>query len=129
VDSVVEAVRTELDADDQMAVWFARLVECGAIEAQAWQLRDVLRDRGVPAPLREVQDAMLQLAHELLGAEDPRLEMLRRVDGWMEGRSEAERVRYREILEEEFPDHWEAPAASFRAFLRGCCERAMKGAA
>ena len=25
-----------------------------------------------------------------------------------------------------FPDHWEAPAAEFRKFLRKCCERAME---
>jgi len=124
-DPVVEAVAAELE-DRDMGIWFALLAENGAIEAQGWQLQEVLRGRGIEATLREVQDAMLQLAHELLGSEDPRLGMLRRVADWMEERPKAEQARYREIIDEEFPDHWEAPAAEFRRFLRMCCERSME---
>jgi hypothetical protein len=131
-DPVVEAVAAELE-DHDTGIWFALLAENGphAIEAQGWQLQAVLKDRGVNAPLRDVQDAMLQLAHELLpdSAEDPRLEMLRVAKKWVNGRPKEDQARYMAALEEGFPEFWEAPASEFRKFLRRCCEVAMKGAA
>lgn len=126
--NVVEAIRAELDGNDDTAIWFALLAESGpdAIEAQGWQLQAELKDRGVKAELRDVQDAMLELAHELLGLEDPRLEMMRITTRWISRRSTEDQERYRVIFEEGFPEFWEAPAADFRQFLRRCCVGAME---
>ncbi len=88
--AVVEAVEAEI-RDRDTAIWFASLCESGpdAIEAQAWQIREALRNRGVKAPLRDVQDAMLQLAHELLpnspAGLDPRDRLTHDLGVWATG--------------------------------------------
>lgn len=139
-DLVVEAVAVELENRDT-AIWFQLLCENGpqAIEAQGWQLQAELKDRGVRASLRDVQDAMLELAHELLpespAGEDPRQAIFREAGRWISRRPRADQERYRTALEsghtpgDGFQEAWDGSVASFRKFLRRCCQAAIGDAA
>jgi hypothetical protein len=134
-DLVVTAVDAEL-ADRDTAVWFALLAEAGpdAIEAQGWQLKEVLSDRGVKVPLRDEQDAMLELAHELLpdspAGEDPRQALFREMGRWASAQPEEAQERLRALLaEDSFLDAWDSGVRGFRNYLRSRCAAALRGEA
>lgn len=129
---MIEAVRAELENHDT-AVWFALLCEQGpdAIEQQAWQLQAELKDRGIKAGLRDVQDAMLQLAYELLpdspAGIDPRDRLTHDLGRWATGQPPEVQGRLRVLL--EGPGSTGAFAgslASLRAFLRKVCTEALE---
>lgn len=112
-------------------IWFQVLCESGpqAIEAQAWQVAEVLhQDR------EEVRDAMLELAYELLpdspaGAEDSRQVLVRELGVWASRQPQEVQERLAASLDDGFEEAWEAGLSSFRKYLRLKCTAALEARA
>lgn len=130
MDSMKARVKKLLEKDDDLTIWFTLRCEDGvqAIEAQAWQMADVLNEDE-----NEVRDAMLELAHELLpdspaGAEDPRQVLFREMGVWASKQDQEVQDRLTEYLADGdgFDEAWESGLASFREYLRGKCKRAAR---
>lgn len=128
-----EAIERFFEERDN-GIWFQVLCESGteAIEAQAWQVAKSLhRDR------KEVRDAMLQLAYELVpdspaGSEDPRQTRFRELGVWASRQPQEVQERLSASLETSpgaslgFQEAWESGLSGFRGYLRDQCTSAVE---
>lgn len=134
-----KAAVEKLLEDHNTGVWFTLLCESGteAIKVQASQLHEVLQQRGHECELQEVEDAMLELAHELLpdspAGEDPRQTLFRELGVWASRQSEDVQDCLQIILESSgkgtlgsFQDAWDGPLSGFRAYLHEVCKAAIE---
>ncbi len=130
----METVRAveEMLEDRDVGIWFGVLAEGGphAIEAQAWQMKALLDDAGIGAPLRDVQDAMLELAHDLLpdsaAGDDPRDRLTGDLGRWASAQPPEVREKLAAMLEHGYQDAWESGLQGFRHYLRGRCIAATR---
>lgn len=123
-----ERVKNLLEHNDDIAIWFQLLCENGAkaIEAQAWQIADVMQ-----APCDEVRDAMLEVAHELLpdspAGEDPHQLLFREAGIWASRQPQDVQKRLAASFDgEEFEEAWGKDLGTFRRYLRERCRAAIR---
>jgi hypothetical protein len=97
--------------------------DAARLRGQAWQFRNAIADRGYDLERYDVEDALLELAVELLpdsqaGREDPKSLLFREAVQWLHERTDSDTVLAAFGAPVAVDEAWELDLSGFRVFLR-----------